>query len=320
LTRIFVTRRWPGSALDELTAAGYDVEVWPDFGPPRWEEIAERAKGVHALITTVEERVDGALLDRIGSQLQVIAQAGVGYDNVDVPAAAERGVVVTNAPDVLTDATADLAFALLAAVARRVAAGFDHVREGRWTNWHPALLLGPELYGATVGVVGFGRIGQTFAKRCLGFDMELLYASPTEKDEAAALGAKRVSLEKLLRSCDFVSLHIPLTSATIRLMGREHLALMRHDAVLVNTARGAVVDTDALTAGLAEGRLGGAGLDVTDPEPLPADHPLLSLPNVIVTPHIGSAGRHTREAMIRLAMRNCLAVLAGDGPLTPVAP
>jgi len=280
----------------------------------------EQVRGVAGLITMLEDRVDAELMNAAGPSLKVIAQYAVGLDNVDLAAAKERGILVTHTPGVLTDATADLAFALLAAAARRVVEGYDCVRQGRWKTWHPELLLGPELHGATVGVVGFGRIGQAFARRARGFEMKVLYASRGPKPEAeATLAAERVELDELLARADFVSLHTPLTPETQRLMNAERLAQMKEGAVLVNTSRGRVVDTEALLAALEHGPLFAAGLDVTDPEPLPADHPLLRHPRVVVTPHIGSAGRATRMRMAEMVTRDVLQVLKGLSPRYPAA-
>ncbi len=315
MERVFVTRSLPGTALDELRQTGYRVEVWTEFLAPPREVLLERVRGAAGLITMLEDRVDAELMDAAGPDLKVIAQYAVGLDNVDLAAARERGIVVTHTPGVLTDATADLAFALLAAAARRVVEGHDYVRRGEWKTWHPELLLGPELHGATVGVVGFGRIGQAFARRARGFEMKVLYASRRPKPEAeAALAAERVELDELLARADFVSLHTPLTPETHRLMNAERLARMKEGAVLVNTARGKVVDTEALLDALEHGPLFAAGLDVTDPEPLPADHPLLGHPRVVVTPHIGSAGLRTRRRMAEMVAHDLRAVLEGRTP------
>ncbi len=321
MERVFVTRSLPGTALDELRQAGYQVDVWPEFLAPPREVLLERVRGAAGLITMLEDRVDAELMDAAGPGLKVIAQYAVGLDNIDLEAAKKRGIVVTHTPGVLTDATADLAFALLAAAARRVLEGHDYVRRGEWKTWHPELLLGPELFGATVGVVGFGRIGQAFARRARGFEMKVLYTSRRPKPEAeAALAAERVELDELLARADFVSLHTPLTPETHRLMNAERLARMKEGAVLVNTARGKVVDTEALLDALEHGPLFAAGLDVTDPEPLPADHPLLHHPRVVVTPHIGSAGRATRLRMAEMVARDVLAVLQGRPPRYPATP
>ncbi len=321
MEHVFVTRSLPGTALDELRQAGYRVDVWPEFLAPPREVLLERVRGAAGLITMLEDRVDAELMDAADPGLKVIAQYAVGLDNIDLEAAKKRGIVVTHTPGVLTDATADLAFALLAATARRVVEGHDYVRRGEWKTWHPELLLGPELHGATVGVVGFGRIGQAFARRARGFEMKVLYTSRRPKPEAeAALTAERVELDELLARADFVSLHTPLTPETHRLMNAERLARMKEGAVLVNTARGKVVDTEALLDALEHGPLFAAGLDVTDPEPLPADHPLSRHPRVVVTPHIGSAGRATRLHMAEMVARDVLAVLQGRPPRYPATP
>jgi len=318
MSRVFVTRNLPGNSLDQLRQAGLEVDVWPDFLAPPRQEMLERARGVAGLITMLEDRVDAELMDAAGPGLKVIAQYAVGLDNIDLEAARERGIVVTHTPGVLTDATADLAFALLTAAARRVVEGHDYVRRGQWKTWHPELLLGPELYGATVGVVGFGRIGQAFARRARGFDMEVLYTSRHRKPEAEAeLNAKHVELNELIERSDFVSLHTPLTPETMQLMNAERLGRMKEGAILINTARGKVVDTAALLDALENGPLFAAGLDVTDPEPLPADHPLLDHPRVVVTPHIGSAGRQTRLKMAEMVTGDVQAVLSGQQPHFP---
>ncbi|WP_457637893.1 2-hydroxyacid dehydrogenase [Oceanithermus sp.] len=318
MERVFVTRNLPGNALDTLREAGYEVDVWPDFLAPPRKALLERVRGAAALITMLEDRVDAELMDAAGPGLKVISQYAVGLDNIDLEAARSRGIVVTHTPGVLTNATADLAFALLAAAARRVVEGHRYVQAGEWKTWHPELLLGPELHGATVGVVGFGRIGQAFARRARGFDMKVLYTSRQPRPDAEAeLGAERVELGELLERADFVSLHTPLTPETLHLMNAERLAQMKEGAVLVNTARGKVVDTAALLEALERGPLFAAGLDVTDPEPLPADHPLLSHPRVVVTPHIGSAGRATRLRMAEMVTGDVLAVLRRQEPHFP---
>ena len=318
MKRVFVTRNLPGDSLNKLRRAGHRVDVWPEFLPPPRATLLEKAKGVSGLITMLEDKVDAELMDAAGPGLKVIAQYAVGLDNVDLEAAKLRGVAVTHTPGVLTDATADLAFALLAASARRVAEGYDYVRRGDWKTWHPELLLGPELHGATVGVVGFGRIGQAFARRARGFDMRVLYFSRRRKPQAEAeLGAEHVGLAELLAESDFVSLHTPLVPETLRLMNAERLSSMKEGSILINTARGKVVDTDALLTALEDGPLFAAGLDVSDPEPLPADHPLLAHPRVVVTPHIGSAGAATRVRMAEMVVDDVLSVLSGKEPTFP---
>jgi len=260
------------------------------------------------------------VLDR-EPQLRVISNFAVGYDNVDVPAATARGVAVCNTAGVLTETTADFTWALLMAAARRVVEGADYVRAGRWQTWGPLLLLGRDLTGATLGIVGFGRIGREVAKRARGFDMRVL-ASDTFEDEAAAteFGATYRPLDDLLREADFVTLHVALTPETEHLIGAREFGLMKREAILVNAARGPVVDTDALVAALRDGTIGGAAMDVTDPEPLPVDHPLVAMPNALVVPHIASATVATRDRMAELAAGNLLAVLRGERPAHIVNP
>lgn len=316
--RVFVTRHLPGPALEEIRRAGFELEVWPEFLPPPREVLLERVRGICGLIPTVDDTVDAAVMDAAGPGLRVIANYAVGVNNIDLNAARTRGIRVTNTPGVNTEATADLAFSLLCAVARRIVEGVDYVRRGEWKTWHPQLLLGTELYGATLGIVGFGAIGQAMARRAGGFSMRVLYHSRTPKPEAAALGAEYRGLEALLAESDFVSIHTPLTPETYRLMNAARLGRMKPGAILVNTARGPIVDTPALLEALSSGHLGGVGLDVTDPEPLPKEHPLLFFPNVVVTPHLGSADRRTRERMTEVAVSNLLAVLSGQEPPNPV--
>jgi glyoxylate reductase len=438
--RVFVTRTLPGPALERLREEGLEVEVHQGLLLPR-EELLKKVEGVVGLIPTVEDRIDEEVMERAGPGLKVIACYSVGVDHVDLEAARRRGIRVTHTPGVLTEATADLTLALLLAVARRVVEGVDHAREGLWRAWHPELLLGLDLGGLTLGLVGMGRIGQAVAKRAEAFGMRVVYHSRTEKplpyphrprDELLAtadiltrhapqtpathrrllpreehlkkvegvvgliptvedrideevmeragpglkviacysvgvdhvdleaarrrgirvtLGivgmgrigqavAKRAQafgmrvvytsrtpkplpypflpLEELLAQADIVSLHAPLTPETHRLLNRERLFAMKPGAILLNTARGGLVDTEALVEAL-DGHLFGAGLDVTDPEPLPPEHPLYARKNAVITPHLGSAGRRTRERMAMMAVENLLAVLKGLEPPNPVA-
>ncbi|BDG16669.1 2-hydroxyacid dehydrogenase [Thermus brockianus] len=310
--RVFVTRTLPGKALERLKERGLEVEVHEGLFLPR-EELLRKVEGVHGLIPTVEDRIDAEVMDRAGKSLKVIACYSVGVDHVDLKAAQRRGIRVTHTPDALTEATADLTLALLLAVARRVVEGVDLAREGQWRAWHPELLLGLDLEGLTLGLVGMGRIGQAVAKRALAFGMRVVYTSRTPKP----LLYPFLPLEDLLATADIVSLHAPLTPETFRLLNRERLFAMKPGSLLINTARGALVDTEALVEAL-KGHLFGAGLDVTDPEPLPKGHPLYALKNAVITPHIGSAGRRTRERMAEVAVANLLAVLEGREPPNPV--
>jgi glyoxylate reductase len=309
--RVFVTRQLPGGALDRL-AAEHDVEVWPERRPPPREELMKRAPELEGLLSLLTDRVDAELMDA-APRLRAISNYAVGVDNVDVEAAAARGIPVGNTPDVLTESTADLALALMLAIARRLAEGEAFVRAGKWATWEPELLLGRDLHGATVGIVGYGRIGQAVGRRLEGFGCELLTTG----------GSGGVPLAELLERSDFVTLHTPLTPQTWGLIDADALRRMKPTAYLVNTARGPIVDTDALAHALHAGEIAGAALDVTDPEPLPGDHPLLSAPNLLVVPHVGSATVATRERMADMAVENLLAGLEGrpmPHAVTPQAP
>ena len=306
MARCFVTRTLPGDALDRLSDAGHEVEVWPGDVPPTPRELRARADGAEGLISTVSDRVDAGLLDH-ATDLRVVANYAIGTDNVDLAAAAAHGVAVGVTPDVLTDATADLTLALILAAARHLPAAERSVRDGAWSAWEPRGFLGLELRGATLAVVGVGRIGRAVAQRAEAFGMRTL------------LVHRRDPLHPVLARADVVTLHTPLTPETRGMIDAAALRRMKRTALLVNTARGAMVDTDALTAALHDGTIGGAALDVTDPEPLPADHPLLGAPNLCVVPHIGSATHTARERMADLAVDNLLAGLAGQ-PLPHPAP
>jgi glyoxylate reductase len=297
MARCFVTRRIPGPALDRLIDA-HDVEVWPHRLPPTPDELREHVAGIQGLLSLLTDTVDEALLDA-APDLRAISNYAVGTDNVDLDAATKRGIPVGNTPDVLTDATADLAFALLLALARRLPEGERDVREGQWVTFEPDRNLGAEVTGATLGIIGFGRIGQAVARRAEGFGMEILHTGET-------------ALEELLERSDFVSLHCPLTPETRHLIDADALDRMKPTARLVNTARGPIVETAALERALHERAIAGAALDVTDPEPLPTDHPLLQAPNLLVVPHIGSATVRTRHKMTEIAVDNLLAALAGE--------
>lgn len=313
MARVYVTRRIPEPGL-ELLRRAHDVEVWPGELPPSKEEIIRAAADADALITLLSDPITPEVMDA-SPRLRVIANYAVGFDNIHVHAATERGIQVTNTPDVLTETTADLAWALMLACARRFKESVKYVEGDRWKTWGPEILLGQDVWGATLGLVGLGRIGRAVARRASGFGMRVLYYTPSRH---AVEGAEWTHLEALLRESDFVSLHTPLTPETHQLINAERLALMKPTAVLVNTARGAVVDSRALHAALSSGTLFAAGLDVTDPEPLPSAHPLNHLPNCLVVPHIGSASVATRSRMAVMAARNVLAVLAGEPPENPV--
>ena len=310
---IFVTRALPGDPTPRLREVA-NVIVWPHDEPPPHDELIRRAADADALLTMLTDPIDAAVLDA-GRRLRLVAQMAVGYDNVDVAAATECGILVTNTPGVLTETTADLAFALLLAAARRVVEGDRLTRTGGWKSWHPSFLLGQDVHGATLGIVGLGQIGLAVARRARGFDMRILYHDRTRHPQAEAeLGAEYVSLDRLLGESDFVSLHVPLASQTRHLIGQRELSLMKPSAVLVNAARGAVVDQQALCAALKERRIAAAGLDVAEIEPIPVDDPLLTLDNVVVTPHIGSASVATRARMAEMAVESVLQALRGELP------
>jgi glyoxylate reductase len=311
--RVFVTRVIPDDGLDPIREAA-DVDLWEDELPPPRDELLRRVAGVDGLLSLLTDRVDDALLDAAGPQLKVVSNFAVGFDNIDVAAVTRRRIPAGNTPGVLTETTADLAFALLMAAARRIPESVDYVRDGRWRTWGPMLLMGVDVHGATLGIVGFGRIGREMARRGRGFGMRILYhdVHPATPAEEAELGATRVEMEELLRESDFISLHVNLSDETHHLIDAAALRAMKQSAVLVNTSRGPVVDPDALTDALRGGEIFAAGLDVTDPEPLPSDHPLVALPNCVVVPHIASASGVTRGKMAAIAAANLLAGLRGE--------
>ncbi|HET7830803.1 MAG TPA: D-glycerate dehydrogenase [Candidatus Limnocylindrales bacterium] len=319
--RVLVTRVIPDEGLNAIREA-CTVDVWEDELPPPREELLRRVAGIDGLLALLTDRVDEELLDAAGPSLRVVSNYAVGFDNVDVPACTRRGIPVGNTPGVLTETTADLAWALLMAAARRIPEADRYVRDGRWRTWGPMTLLGPDVHGATLGIVGFGRIGQAVARRAAGFGMRVLYHGRTRAtaDVEAAMGARFVELDELLARSDFVSLHVSLNDDTRHLIDAEALARMRPTAVLVNTARGPVVDTEALVDALRNGTIRAAALDVTDPEPLPADHPLVAMDSCIVVPHIASASLDTRGAMASMAAANLLAGVRGERLPTPVNP
>jgi glyoxylate reductase len=310
-----IARRLPAAGLDLLTER-FDV-VAGKLSHDR-AELLRRVRGAAAIVADPTVPVDEELLDAAGEPLRVVANFAVGYDNVDLEACRARGVVVTNTPDVLTNATAELAVTLMLAAARRVGEAERLVRAGGWTGWDPAALLGRELSGSTVGIVGLGRIGLRVAELLHGFEPELLYTSPRSRPEAESrLGLERVELDELVERSDFVTLHAPLTPETRHLVDGRLLARFRPGAVLVNTARGPLVDAKALAAALREGRPAAAGLDVFEDEPA-VEPELLALDSAVLLPHVGSATAAARDAMARLVAGNVIAVLAGKAPLTPV--
>ena len=317
--KIYVTRPLPEAALSLLRRCG-EMRLWEkDEVIPR-DVLLREVRETEALLCMVTEQIDEELLAH-APRLRIVANLAVGYDNVDIPALTRRGILLTNTPGVLTETTADLTFALILAIARRVAEAERFVRAGHWRSWGPLFFVGHDVHHATVGIIGLGRIGMEVAKRARGFDMRILYTSRTRKREVEeALGCIPVDLATLLRESDFVTVHVPLTSDTHHLLSTPQFRLMKRTAFLINVARGPIVDQRGLYAALRDGLIAGAALDVTDPEPIPLDDPLLSLNNCLILPHIGSASIATRTRMATLAAENIVAFLAGRRPPTPVNP
>lgn len=311
LPRVFVTRALPGEAPLARLREHAAVEVWEGDTPPTRAELLERLRGARGLVAMLTERIDAEAIEACGGGLVAVANVAVGYDNIDVPAATAAGVLVTNTPDVLTETTADMAFALLLATARRITQGDRMVRAGEWGPWAPTWMLGHDVHGATLGIVGGGRIGRATAERGRGFGMRVLYHS---RNEQPGFPGERVDLDTLLAESHFVSVHVPLTDETRGMFDATLFGRMRRDAIFINTARGGVVDQPALLEALQRGEIAGAGLDVMTPEPLPPSDPLLTAPNLVVAPHLGSATEATRVAMAALAVDNLLTALAGERP------
>lgn len=310
-SKVFVTRRLlePGlSMIQEFCEA----EIWAEPIPPSRQVLLEHMPGLDGLLCLLTDKIDSTLMDAAGGNIKVISNCGVGVDHIDIPAATARGIPIGNTPGVLTEATADFAFSLIMAAARRVVEGAAHVKAGAWKTWSLDYLLGPDLTGATLGIVGFGRIGRAVARRAAGFGMRILFTDPNEIKVEPGMNVVPVDLETLLRESDFISLHCPLTDSTTGLMNKESFRMMKPSAILVNTSRGPVVDQEALYEALVQHQIRAAALDVTVPEPLPVDHPLLTLENCIVTPHIASAGARTRSEMCRMAAENLISGLKGE--------
>jgi len=307
---VFITRVIPEKALQMVREHGA-ATVWEGELPPSRDDLLRAVARADGLLCLLTDPVDADVIDA-APRLRVISQMAVGYDNIDLPAATRRRIPVGHTPGVLTDTTADFAFALLMAAARRISEAERFARAGRWKTWGPTLLMGQDVYGATLGIVGMGRIGQAVARRARGFEMRVLYADPSEPEAARELGAVRVDLDDLLAQADFVSLHVPLTAATERLIDARALARMKPTAILVNTARGPVVDQAALYDALVSGQIAYAALDVTDPEPIAPDDPLLSLDNCLIVPHIASSSVATRTRMAVMAAENLIAGLSGN--------
>jgi glyoxylate reductase len=319
--KVYVTRELPERGM-KIIRERFEAEVWPEYGPPPKEEIIRRARNVDALVTLLSDKIDAEVFDA-APKLKIVAQMAVGFDNIDIAEATKRGIYVTNTPGVLTETTADFAWALLMAIARRVVEADRYVRSGQWkVSWHPSMLLGRDVYGATLGIVGAGRIGTAVARRAKGFNMKILYYDvvPMPPEIEKELGAKRVDLDTLLRESDFVSIHVPLMKETYHLINEEKLRLMKKTAYLINNSRGPVIDEKALYKALKEGWIAGAALDVFEQEPTPVDNPLLKLDNVVVAPHISSASYETRSRMAEMVAENLVAFFEGKTPPNLVNP
>lgn len=311
--KVYVTRIIPEKGLEILREAA-DVKVWQNELPPPREVLLKEVEDVDGLVSLLTDKIDAELFDR-AKKLKIVSNYAVGFDNIDLDEATKRGIMATNTPGVLTETTADLAFALLMATARRIVEADKFARAGRWKTWGPMLMLGQDVYGAKLGLIGLGRIGYAVAKRAKGFDMDVMYYDMFRNEKAEQeLGLKFVELEQLLKESDFISIHVPLTPETKHLIDEKTLGLMKKTAILVNTARGPVVDEKALYEALVSNKIAGAGLDVMDPEPPSMDNPLLKLDNVIILPHIASASVATRTKMAVMAAENCVAGLKGDVP------
>lgn len=317
--KVYVTRLLPEEAMERIRSF-CDTKVWEGEVPPGRQVLLEHVRDVEGLLCLLTDKVDAELMNK-APKLRVVSNYAVGYDNVDVVEATRRGIIVTNTPDVLTETAADLAFALMMAAARRIVEGDKLVRAGNWKTWGPLILLGQDIHGATLGIIGFGRIGRAVARRAQGFGMKSLYYDLRRADEVEKeLGVEYAEFERLLTESDFVTVHTNLTTETHNLIGAKELARMKKTAVLVNTARGPIVDNIALFEALRDRKIAFAALDVTEPEPISSNHPLLSLSNVIITPHIASATVATRTKMGLMAADNLISGLKGQIPPNPVNP
>jgi len=318
--KIYVTRELPERGL-RIIKERFDAEVWPEYAPPPKKILLEKVRNVDALASLLSDKIDAEVFDA-APKLKIVAQIAVGFDNIDIREATKRGIYVTNTPEVLTETTADFAWALLMAVARRVVEADKYVRTEQWkVSWHPSMMLGRDVYGATIGVVGAGRIGYAVARRAKGFDMKILFYDVVPRPEMEKeLGAKRVDLDTLLKESDFVSIHVPLLKETYHMINAEKLKLMKKTAYLINNSRGPVVDERALYEALKERRIAGAGLDVFEQEPTLVDNPLLKLDNVVVAPHVSSASYETRSKMAEMVAENLVAFFDGKKPPNLVNP
>jgi glyoxylate reductase len=318
--KIYITRMLPERGL-KIIKEHFDSEVWQEYAPPPKDVIIEKAADCDALVSLLSDKIDAQVFDA-APKLRIVSQIAVGFDNIDVKEATKRGIYVTNTPEVLTDTTADFAWTLLMAVARRVVEADKYVRTGQWkVAWHPEMLQGRDVYGATIGIVGAGRIGYGVAQRAKGFKMKILFYDVIPRPEMEReFGAKKVDLDTLFRESDFVSVHVPLMKETFHLVNEDRLRVMKKTAYLINNARGPVVDEKALYKALKEGWIAGAGLDVFEQEPTPVDNPLLKLDNMVVAPHISSASYETRSRMAEMVAENLVAFFQKRQPPNLVNP
>ncbi len=320
--KLFITRELFPDVIEKLSKY-YEVEVWDRYQPPPYEVLLEKAKQVDAMVTLLTDKIDCNLLQQ-AKNLRIIAQYAVGYDNIDIECATRLGIYVTNTPGVLTEATAELTWALILSLARRIVEADHFVRWGEWyrlkTGWHPLMMLGVELKGKTLGVIGLGRIGSRVAEIAIkGFGMRVIYYDVVRREDLEKqLGVEYRDLDQLLQEADIVTIHVPLTKETYHLINEERLKKMKRSALLINTARGAIIDTEALVKALREGWIAGAALDVFEREPMDPNHPLMAFKNVVLAPHIGSATYETRHAMAELVAENLIAFYEGREPPTLV--
>ena len=318
--RVLITRNIFPEAIKAIEQVA-EVDLWTDEMPPSREVLLEKSKGIDGILCLLTDKIDGEFMDNAGPQLKVISQIAVGYNNIDIAEATKRGIPVGYTPDVLTHATADFAFTLLMAAARLVIPGHISAHDGSWKTWHPLHFLGQDIYGSKLGIVGMGRIGFEMAKRSTGFDMDILYYDVNRREDLEKkLKMTHVGMDELLTQSDFVSIHVDLNPTTQHMFSTEQFKQMKNSSVIINAARGPVIDHMALYEALKNKEIAGAGLDVTDPEPIPNDHPLLTLDNCLIVPHIASATIETRRAMSNLAAANLINGLKGTSLSTCVNP
>lgn len=309
---VFVTRQIDPIALDKLAKLA-NVEVWNSDSPPPREILMEKLRTVNGIITLLTDLIDEEIISSASHDLRVISQMAVGYDNINIQMATRRKIPVGNTPGVLTETTADFTWALLMAIARRVPEGDREVHQGIWRPWGPNVLTGQDVFGSSLGIVGFGRIGQAVARRAIGFKMKVRYFDVQRYPELETeLNVQYASLSTLLSQSDFITLHINLNPSSHHLIGREELGIMKPTAYLINTARGGIVDSEALYDALKFRQIAGAAIDVFETEPIPAHHPILELDNLIITPHIASASKQTRARMAMIAVNNVIAGINGE--------